>query len=45
MPYLLRRHRERLEIALGADLVNRFLTANPARAFATDWARAPGGSR
>lgn len=45
MPYLLRRHRERLEIALGADLVTQFLTANPARAFAADWARAPGGSR
>ncbi|MGY4969069.1 phosphotriesterase family protein [Streptomyces nigrescens] len=45
MPYLLRRHRERLEIALGADLAAQFLTANPARAFAADWARAPGGSR
>lgn len=41
MPYLLRRHRERLELALGADLVTRFLTANPARAFAADWPRAP----
>ncbi len=44
MPYLLRRHRERLARALGADLVTRFLTANPARAFAADWARAPHGS-
>ncbi|SED25662.1 phosphotriesterase-related protein [Streptomyces sp. 2224.1] len=42
MPHLLRRHRERLEIALGKDLVTHFLTANPARAFAADWARAPG---
>ncbi|MFJ5800666.1 phosphotriesterase family protein [Streptomyces decoyicus] len=41
MPYLLRRHRERLELALGADLVTRFLTANPARAFAADWPRTP----
>ncbi|MFD5398916.1 phosphotriesterase [Streptomyces sp. NPDC127097] len=44
MPYLLRRHRERLARALGTDLVTRFLTANPARAFAADWARAPHGS-
>ncbi|MGX1760825.1 phosphotriesterase family protein [Streptomyces lydicus] len=41
MPHLLRRHRERLEAALGKDLVTRFLTANPARAFAADWVRAP----
>lgn len=41
MPHLLRRHREHLELALGADLVTRFLTANPARAFAADWPRAP----
>ncbi|MER6844674.1 phosphotriesterase family protein [Streptomyces platensis] len=45
MPYLLRRHRERLVRTLGADLVTRFLTANPARAFAADWARAPHHSR
>ncbi|MEU8787683.1 phosphotriesterase [Streptomyces sp. NPDC048637] len=45
MPHLLRRHRERLELALGADLVTQFLTANPARAFAADWARAPQESR
>ncbi|WP_211117305.1 phosphotriesterase [Streptomyces sp. RPA4-5] len=45
MPYLLRRHRERLVRTLGADLVARFLTANPARAFAADWARAPHHSR
>ncbi|BCK72668.1 phosphotriesterase [Streptomyces libani subsp. rufus] len=45
MPYLLRRHRERLGRTLGADLVTRFLTANPARAFAADWARAPHHSR
>ncbi|MGW1377401.1 phosphotriesterase family protein [Streptomyces sp. NPDC002446] len=37
MPYLLRRHRERLELALGEDVVTRFLTANPARAFAAGW--------
>ncbi|MFG2401137.1 phosphotriesterase family protein [Streptomyces lydicus] len=43
MPFLLRRHRKRLEIALGSSLVTQFLTANPARAFAADWARpAPG---
>lgn len=41
MPHLLRRHRERLEVALGKDLVARFLTTNPARAFAADWARVP----
>ncbi|MFF8788089.1 phosphotriesterase [Streptomyces sp. NPDC015125] len=45
MPHLLRRHRERLEVALGTDLVARFLTANPARAFAADWARSPHQSR
>ncbi|BDM68705.1 phosphotriesterase [Streptomyces nigrescens] len=37
MPHLLRRHRARLELALGADLVIRFLTDNPARAFAAEW--------
>ncbi|MFG2096877.1 phosphotriesterase [Streptomyces sp. NPDC048612] len=40
MPYLLRRLRERLALTLGADLVRRFLTDNPARAFAADWAPA-----
>lgn len=45
MPYLLRRHRERLVRTLGADLVTRFLTANPARAFAADWTRASHHSR
>ncbi|MFJ9852555.1 phosphotriesterase [Streptomyces sp. NPDC101150] len=39
MPYLLRRHRARLELALGKDLVTRFLTQNPARAFAAHWGR------
>lgn len=39
MPHLLRRHRARLGLALGEDLVTRFLTANPARAFAADWGR------
>ncbi|MGP4006066.1 phosphotriesterase family protein [Streptomyces sp. 4N124] len=34
MPYLLRRVRQRLEVALGAELVGRILTDNPARAFA-----------
>ncbi|MGW2632546.1 phosphotriesterase family protein [Streptomyces chattanoogensis] len=39
MPHLLRRHRARLELALGDELVTRFLTANPARAFAAGWGR------
>ncbi|MFG2830338.1 phosphotriesterase [Streptomyces sp. NPDC048434] len=43
MPHLLRRHRERLEVALGTNLVTQFLTTNPARAFAADWTRAPHG--
>jgi 5-phospho-D-xylono-1,4-lactonase len=34
MPYLLRRVCPRLEVALGAELVGRILTDNPARAFA-----------
>lgn len=34
MPYLLRRLRPRLELALGEKLVEQILTANPARAFA-----------
>ncbi|MFU9034390.1 MULTISPECIES: phosphotriesterase family protein [Streptomyces] len=42
MPHLLRRLRSRLELDLGADLVTRFLTDNPARAFAAEWGR--GGS-
>jgi phosphotriesterase-related protein len=37
MPYLLRRVRPRLELALGKDLVEHVLTANPRRAFAVDW--------
>ncbi|MFI9048799.1 phosphotriesterase [Streptomyces sp. NPDC053427] len=41
MPHLLRRHRARLALALGEDLVTRFLTENPARAFAARWAPTP----
>ncbi|KIZ17057.1 phosphotriesterase family protein [Streptomyces natalensis] len=41
MPHLLRRHRERLQLTLGEDLVTQFLTANPARAFAAHWGRHP----
>lgn len=37
MPYLLNRLRARLEMSLGAELVERVLTDNPARAFGTDW--------
>lgn len=37
MPYLLRRVRPRLELALGEGLVEQMLTANPGRAFAVDW--------
>ncbi|MEU8574585.1 phosphotriesterase family protein [Streptomyces asoensis] len=37
MPYLLRRVRPRLELAVGEDLVARILTENPGRAFAADW--------
>ncbi|MFF4353451.1 phosphotriesterase [Streptomyces sp. NPDC001530] len=37
MPYLLRRVRPRLELALGKELVDRILTENPGRAFAADW--------
>ncbi|MFB6437683.1 phosphotriesterase [Streptomyces sp. NPDC056411] len=44
MPYLLGRHRRRLELALGEDLVTRILTANPARAFAARWPRPATGS-
>lgn len=43
MPHLLRRHRDRLELALGSDLVTQFLTANPARAFAAEWPPTPQG--
>ncbi|MEV5611255.1 phosphotriesterase [Streptomyces sp. NPDC052225] len=38
MPYLLRRVRPRLEEALGKEAVERVLVANPARAFAVEWA-------
>ncbi|QHC22305.1 phosphotriesterase family protein [Streptomyces sp. GS7] len=37
MPYLLRRHRRRLELALGVDVVTRMLTDNPSRAFSAEW--------
>ncbi|MFJ6834262.1 phosphotriesterase [Streptomyces sp. NPDC091209] len=37
MPYLLRRVRPRLELALGKDLVDRILTENAGRAFAVAW--------
>lgn len=37
MAYLLRRLRPRLEVALGAELVGRVLTHNPAEAFGVDW--------
>ncbi|MGW3414208.1 phosphotriesterase family protein [Streptomyces sp. NPDC000888] len=37
MPYLLRRLRPRLELALGEGLVEQMLTVNPGRAFAVDW--------
>jgi predicted metal-dependent phosphotriesterase family hydrolase len=39
MPYLLRRVRMRLEAAVGAELVERILTANAASAFSVDWAK------
>ncbi|WP_338693622.1 phosphotriesterase [Streptomyces sp. Q6] len=38
MPYLLRRVRPRLEESLGEEGVRRVLVANPARAFAVEWA-------
>lgn len=38
LPYLLRRVRPRLELALGEELVGNILRDNPARAFAVDWA-------
>ncbi|MET7595691.1 phosphotriesterase [Streptomyces sp. NPDC005481] len=37
MPYLLRRVRPRLELALGRELVERVFTENPARAFSLEW--------
>ncbi|MFE7286945.1 phosphotriesterase [Streptomyces noursei] len=37
MPYLLRRLRPRLELAVGAEAVAGMLRANPARAFAANW--------
>ncbi|MFE7445368.1 phosphotriesterase [Streptomyces chartreusis] len=37
MPYLLRRVRPRLVLALGEELVERVLVDNPGRAFAADW--------
>lgn len=37
MPYLLRRVRARLEAESGAEVVDRILVDNPARAFAVDW--------
>ncbi|MGW0965816.1 phosphotriesterase family protein [Streptomyces sp. NPDC002516] len=37
MPYLLRRVRPRLELALGRELVDRILTENAGRAFAVAW--------
>jgi phosphotriesterase-related protein len=37
MPYLLRRVRPRLEVALGKELVHRILTENPGHAFGVDW--------
>ncbi|MFF3447984.1 phosphotriesterase [Streptomyces sp. NPDC002667] len=37
MPYLLRRVRPRLELALGKELVDRILTGNAGRAFAVAW--------
>ncbi|MFI0713428.1 phosphotriesterase [Streptomyces inhibens] len=45
MPYLLRRQRARLELALGEELVTQCLTDNPARAFAADWAGTATGHR
>ncbi|MFJ3222134.1 phosphotriesterase [Streptomyces sp. NPDC086783] len=37
MPYLLRRVRPRLELALGRELVERVFTENPGRAFSVEW--------
>ncbi|MEV0258323.1 phosphotriesterase [Streptomyces sp. NPDC050732] len=38
MPYLLRRVRPRLALAVGDELVERILTVNPGRAFGVEWA-------
>ncbi|MEV0321138.1 phosphotriesterase [Streptomyces sp. NPDC050658] len=38
LPHLLRGVRPRLELAVGADVVERMLTVNPARAFGVEWA-------
>ncbi|MGW6024087.1 phosphotriesterase family protein [Streptomyces sp. NPDC055099] len=38
LPYLLRRVRPRLELAVREELVERILRDNPARAFAVEWA-------
>ncbi|WP_404829206.1 phosphotriesterase family protein [Streptomyces albicerus] len=38
LPYLLRRVRPRLELALGEGLVEQMLTENPGRAYAVEWA-------
>ncbi|WP_367039279.1 phosphotriesterase [Streptomyces sp. Je 1-332] len=38
LPYLLRRVRPRLELAVGEEVVGRMLRENPARAFAVEWA-------
>lgn len=37
LPYLLRRVRQRLELAAGEEVVARMLRENPARAFAVEW--------
>ncbi|MFI8189336.1 phosphotriesterase [Streptomyces sp. NPDC085946] len=37
MPYLLRRVRPRLALAVGEELVRRILVDNPGRAFAAEW--------
>ncbi|MGG2465098.1 phosphotriesterase family protein [Streptomyces sp. RGM 3693] len=37
MPYLLRRLRPRLELAVGAEAVRGMLTTNPGRAFSAEW--------
>jgi phosphotriesterase-related protein len=41
MPYLLRRVRPRLALALGAELVERVFTQNPGRALAVEWRGTP----
>jgi phosphotriesterase-related protein len=41
MPYLLRRVRPRLALALGAELVERVFTQNPGRALAVEWPGTP----